>query len=113
MNLRAVDAASGAGTTADPVCMTAAQYKATVAVGLKLAGEGRAVAASRRLRPVALSICAVSIKSGANRWLVRLRDSGRGHPNPVFQQSYPFDCDGTSYPRSSIRRDVSCPPSRA
>ena len=27
---------------------------------------------------------------GANRKLVRLRDSGRVHPNPVFQQSYAF-----------------------
>jgi hypothetical protein len=27
---------------------------------------------------------------GANRRLVRLRDSGRVHPNPVFQQSYAF-----------------------
>src|SRR5689334_7975432 len=27
---------------------------------------------------------------GANRWLVRLRGSGRVHPNPVFQQSYAF-----------------------
>ena len=30
------------------------------------------------------------MSSGANRWLVRLRDSGRVHPNPVFQQSYAF-----------------------
>jgi hypothetical protein len=27
---------------------------------------------------------------GANRWLVRLRDSGRVRPNPIFQQSYAF-----------------------
>jgi len=27
---------------------------------------------------------------GANPWLVRLRDSGRVHPNPNFQQSYAF-----------------------
>ncbi len=30
---------------------------------------------------------------GDNRWLVRLRDSGRVHPNPVFQQSYAFTVD--------------------